>query len=197
MSPAAFSGFIATVLATVMLAPQVVKLARTNDVAGLSAAWVALGFTTNVAWTIYLVGERLALAAASTSIAAAFYGIVWFQLGRNRVPLRGAGYWALVASLSLALIYSVFGWATFGLVMGFTYFVQVAPSVTAAFRHARPSGISPGTWTIAFVEGAFWMHYGVWHGDAPIIVFSVAAMISGMLMVGRYLATRSSPELAV
>ncbi len=196
MTPAAISGLVATVLATLVLVPQATKLARTGDVTGLSVTWVGLGASTNVAWTLYLVQEHLALAALSTGIASAFYVGVWVQLRLHGALLRRAGFATVAWSLFLIGVYLSFGQSVFGVVMGFTFFVQVAPSLVAAYTQPRPSGVSPGTWTLTFVEGAFWMHYGLWHSDRAIVLFSLAAMSSGVLMVGRYLATRPTTSFA-
>ena len=196
MTPAAVSGSVATILATLVLLPQDAKLARGGGIAGLSVTWVGLGAATNVAWTMYLVRERLALAAWSTAIAAVFYVVVWAQLKLHRAPMRRAGLTSGAWALLLVVIYLSFGQEVFGLVMGFTFLVQVTPSLVAAFAEARPTGVSPGTWTLTFVEGAFWLHYGLWHSNTPIIVFALAAMISGVVMVGRYLATRPKAVFA-
>lgn len=196
MTPAAISGLAATILATLVLVPQVTKLARGGGIAGVSVTWVGLGAATNVAWTIYLVRERLALAAWSTAIAAVFYFGVWVQLRLQRAPTRRAGLTTGAWALLLVAIYLSFGHEIFGLVMGFTYLVQVTPSLVAAFAEAQPTGVSPGTWALTFVEGALWLHYGLWHSDTPIVVFSLAAMVSGALMVGRYLATRPTTVFA-
>ena len=41
---------VATILAGLSLIPQILKLVRTRDAAGVSSTWPAIGLVTNAAW---------------------------------------------------------------------------------------------------------------------------------------------------
>jgi uncharacterized protein with PQ loop repeat len=180
----------ATLLAAVFLVPQVMKLLRTGDTAGVSSTWPALGAVVNVAWFAYLSAQRLWLAVPSTVLMVAFYGTILRLLlrsGRPPIgPLRRGG----TAALVLAATGAVAGWEGLGVVLGLSYGVQMAPSIWTAYRTAAPSGISPGTWWIGSVEAGLWGYYGWWHQDLAIAMFAITAALASGLMLARYYATR-------
>lgn len=54
---------VAAVAATVgtiaFLVPQISKLIRTGDSAGVSTTWAALGLVTNAGWFAYMINQNL------------------------------------------------------------------------------------------------------------------------------------------
>ncbi|NIP82166.1 MAG: hypothetical protein GWM90_24270, partial [Gemmatimonadetes bacterium] len=76
-----------------------------------------------------------------------------------RGPLARGAAWVAV----LAAVGAGGGWPLFGIVLGWSYAVQLSPSVWTAYRTDRPTGVSPGTWTLISVEGVLWGMYGWWN----------------------------------
>lgn len=193
---AALALAVATVLATVSLIPQIVKLVRTVDPAGVSATWPAIGAVTNAAWSVYLIHQGLWPASISTTLMVVFYGVVLWALqwaGTNlAMPLLRGIVWSAV----LALLTWGAGWLALGAVLGFAQFLQVAPALYTAYRTRLPTGISSATWWIAGTEGTLWGYYGWFHGDLPIIIFAVTYVTTAALMLGRYFAL-ARPSVAV
>ena len=82
------------------------------------------------------------------------------------------------------------------MVLGLSYGVMLTPSVWTAYRTARPSGISPGTWSIGLAEAFLWGYYGMFHADRGIITFAVVGLVGSVLMLLRHNATRRPVEVA-
>jgi uncharacterized protein with PQ loop repeat len=180
----------ATLLAWSSLVPQIRKLAKTGDIAGVSANWPAMGFVTNAAWTSYLLSQRLWLAAPSTAVMVGFYALVLWMLGRSGAALVKPAVAGAVWAAGLAVTGLVGGWGALGIVLGWSYAAQLSPQVWTAYRTWLPSGIAPGTWTLVTVEAALWWIYGWWFSDTPIMIYATVGMTAGILILIRYAATR-------
>ena len=51
---------VATTVGTIaFLVPQISKLIRTEDSAGVSTTWAALGLVTNAGWFAYMINQNL------------------------------------------------------------------------------------------------------------------------------------------
>lgn len=185
---------VATILAGLSLIPQILKLVRTRDAAGVSATWPAIGWVTNAAWCAYLLQAGLWPASISTMLMVVFYAVVMWGLGRAGRSLgpsigRGAAWTATLVVITL-----VGGWLALGTVLGFSQFLQVAPAIVTAYRTARPTGIAAATWWIAGTEGVLWGYYGWFHGDAPIMIFAATYVSTSALMLLRYYAVARQPS---
>lgn len=184
----------ATISTVTFLVPQIVKLVRTGDSAGVSATWPALGFVTNVGWFTYVINQELWAATLAPFVTFVSYGVTLWALARTGRDLRssairGIGWTAvLVGSVVLA------GWTTLGVVLGLSYGVMLAPSVWTAYRTVDPSGISPGTWWIGVAEALLWGYYGAFHADRGIVTFGIVGLIGCALMLFRYYSTRQLAE---
>jgi len=186
---------VATILAGLSLIPQILKLVRTRDAAGVSSTWPAIGLVTNAAWCAYLLQAGLWPASISTILLVVFYSVVMWGLARagrslGASILRGAWWAALLVAITL-----VGGWLALGTVLGFSQFLQVTPAIVTAYRTAHPTGIAPATWWIAGTEGVLWGYYGWYHGDVPIMIFAATYVITSGLMLFRYytVASQTSP----
>ncbi|MDX1469816.1 MAG: PQ-loop domain-containing transporter [Acidimicrobiia bacterium] len=188
------SANIAVIAATIgtvtFLIPQIVKLIRTKDSAGVSTTWPALGFVTNIGWFVYVISQSLWAAMVAPFVTFLSYGMTLWALARTgrglRVSaVRGVAWAVLLVSTAAAL-----GWEALGVVLGLSYGVMLAPSVWTAYRTVDPSGISPGTWWIGTAEAVLWGYYGVFHADAGIITFGIVGLLGSSLMLIRFYTTR-------
>ena len=180
----------ATLLTAAFLLPQVIKLIRTGDSEGVSATWPALGFVTNVGWFVYIINQGLWTAIFAPFITFIFYAVTLWAVGRTgrslrAAMLRGAGW-----SVLLVTVLATGGWITFGVVLGLSYSVVLAPSVWTAYRTVEPSGIAPGSWWIGGLEAALWGYYGAYHSDRGILTLAVIGVVGSTLMLARYYGTR-------
>lgn len=180
----------ATVLAVGGLWPQILRLVRTGDIAGVSLSWATLGVATNGAWFAYALHEELWFAAPCTVAMVCFYSALGVVLVRHGVAARRPVALALAWSVLMALIGVVGGWSALGIVLGLAYAVQVAPSVWSAYRTWAPSGISPATWAISIVEIALWGTYGVAESDPAVMTFAFTGVLAGGAILARLYTTR-------
>lgn len=190
MNSADLVAAVATVVAGVSLVPQIVKLIRTGDRAGVSPTWPAIGAVTNGAWTVYLGVQGLWWATPSTALMTVFYGAVLYRLGRMGSPLGAPVTRGLVLAAAYSAITAVGGWTALGLVLGFSLVLQITPSIWTAYRTRVPSGIAAGTWWLAGFEGSLWGYYGWWYADLPIVIFAIVAVVGSTFMLARFYATR-------
>jgi uncharacterized protein with PQ loop repeat len=184
------AAILGNILAAWLLIPQIVKLIRTRDAAGVSATWPAIGLITNFAWTAYLLQAGRWLAAPSTVLMVISYSTVMVlvvRTGRRWKPVVIRG--VLLASF-LVLVLTSFGWLILGVVLGFSYALQVAPALWTAYRTRMPKGISTFTWAIIGIEALLWGYYGWANDDAPLVVFGTIAIVASLLMILRYVSTR-------
>ncbi|MFP5332813.1 MAG: hypothetical protein ACLGHX_10700 [Acidimicrobiia bacterium] len=185
MTLANLSVIAATVMAWWSLIPQIRKLVRTGDAAGVSGTWPAIGLVSNAGWTAYLVSQELWAAVPSTSVMVFFYLVVMRSLHRAGLPVIGA-VWRGLYSIGILVVTFVLGsWHALGLVLGWAYVPQLAPAVWSAYRTSDPSGVSSGTWALIGVEAALWVVYGWLLGDAPVVVFGGVGVVASVLILFR------------
>lgn len=190
MDLADLAAVVASVVALVTLVPQLRRLRRTGDTAGVSLTWALLGAVTNATWAGYLVTRSLWAGTPSVGCMVVLYVALAWSLVRRGVAWRRPAVLAGCWGLFLALLAPLAGIVVLGLVLGFSYGVQVAPSVWSAYRTWAPSGVAPGTWAIALVEVSLWGLYGLGKGDVPIQVFALTGITSSSLILARWWATR-------
>jgi uncharacterized protein with PQ loop repeat len=180
---------LAVILATVMawwsLIPQLRKLLRTSDTAGVSGTWPAIGLVSNFGWTAYLLSQQLWAAAPSTTVMVFFYIAVLRALRRAGAPIGMALIRGLVSTVILVIAFLWGSWAVLGLVLGWAYVPQLAPAVWSAYRTVDPTGISPGTWVLIGVEAGLWMVYGGLLGDTPVMIFAAVGLVGAILILAR------------
>lgn len=175
-----------TVLAATSLIPQIAKLVRTRDPAGVSSTWPAIGVVTNAAWTAYLIHQGLWPATISAILVMTFFGVVMWALHRTGVPLAASVWRGVAFGVGVIVVALTLGWFALGTVLGVSQFLQVSPAIITAYRSALPTGIAPGTWWIAGAEGILWGYYGQYHADIPIVIFAATYLLTAALMLARY-----------
>lgn len=186
----------ATATTLVFVIPQIVKLIRTGDSAGVSTSWPALGLVSNVGWFVYMIARSLWASTVAPFGALVGYAVTLWALRRAGRDLRSSLSQGGVFGGVLLAVAALGGWPALGVVLGLSFGVQLAPSLWAAYTTADPSGISPGTWWIGLAEAVLWGYYGLYHADAGIITFSVVAALGSVAMLARFHATRPRVRLA-
>ncbi len=184
----------ATTMTVVFLVPQMVKLIRTRDSAGVSGTWPALGFVVNVGWFLYMVEQQLWVAVLAPVVTFVSYAVILWALWRTGRELRSSYVRGLVLTVLLFVVGITGGWGSLGVALGLSYGIQLAPSIWTAYRTTDPSGISPGTWSIGLAEAVLWGVFGFFHADVGIITFSVVGITGSVLMLVRYYSSRQWVE---
>ena len=164
--------------------PQILKLRRTNDAAGLSALWALLTGINNVAWFGYFAASHYWFALITATSAALLGGCLGIMLKRRRpITRRGwmtIGAWTAVLGVAASLDRRLLGTALTG-----AFLIQVIPAVTTAYRTRHPTGISRGTWRLMLAELSCWATFGAAKRDGPLIILGTTGVISALLMLNR------------
>jgi uncharacterized protein with PQ loop repeat len=181
---------LATILAIVALIPQVRRLQRTRDAAGVSITWTAIGTVTNAGWFVYVTTQGLWASAPATVISSAFYAWLFTLLVGLGTPWRSASRLGAGWAVLLVVITSFTGFAVMGTLLGLAYAVQVGPSVWTAYRTWAPTGVAPTTWLLMLIQVFLWGIYGIANGDVPIMIYGVTGLTASGLMLARWYLTR-------
>lgn len=182
---------VAAVLAVPQFLPQLARLRRTGQTAGVSWSWAALTSVNNAAWFGYfaLSGFWTALVpAVSATVLAGALAVMLARRGAG-VPRRPAALAVAWAAL-LILAAGLFGRAGLGTALAAAFLVQVAPSVWMAFRADSTAGIAAGTWLLIFGELLCWGVFGVHESDPRLIVLGATGVTASLLILGRVAKSR-------
>jgi hypothetical protein len=186
---------IANVTGAGMILPQVVQLHRNRVADGLSGAWVGVGITMNLWWVAYAIqGGLWGIAPVSvggavlyTIIARQFYGIT----GAAALPPLAVGAFAGLAPAPFLIIG---GWQLAAVAIGLCYGAQFAPAALAALGSTRLDGVSPLTWTLAWIEAAIWLPYGMAVGDTALLVGGAGGTLMASIILIRLAQTSRSGQ---
>ena len=185
-----YAPIAATTLAIPQFLPQIVKLRATRDTAGVSWAWALLTSINNAAWIAYftLAGYWSALVpATAATLLAGLLALMLTRRGQAEPGSAGliAGWAALLAAAG-----ALSGRAGLGTLLTAAFAVQVAPSIWAAYRTARPTGVSWATWLLILGELGCWLAYGVHESDPRLTVLGALGVTASLLMLARICQTR-------
>jgi len=167
--------------------PQMLKLRATRDAAGVSWTWAALTTVNNAAWTAYFALSRYWLALIPSCSVTVLAGALTVMLASRRGPRPRSSVVMAAWAAALAAVWGVAGRAGLGTLLAAAFVVQVTPSVWTAYRTARPSGISAGTWTLILGELACFLAYGLHESDPRLIALGSTGVAASTLMLARIL----------
>jgi uncharacterized protein with PQ loop repeat len=183
---------LATGFAVPQFVPQILKLHRTNDTAGLSTHWAVLTSINNAAWFGYFAASRYWAALIPSTSAALLGGCLGIMLNRrHKMACRSwamIGIWAIVLSAAASIDRHLLGVLLTG-----GFLIQVIPAVFMAYRTRQPTGIARGTWQLVLAELSCWAIFGAAKHDGPLIVLGATGVISALLMLNRVQTTARQP----
>jgi uncharacterized protein with PQ loop repeat len=174
----------AVVLALTHPVPQVVRVLRTRSVAGVSGPTTWIGFAVNVAWVTYGIARGLIPVAVLSGAYVAGYVVIGALLvrGGNR---RGTGV-GLLAGLLLVALTLVGGWGLLGTALALVVVPQYLPQVVEAWTGDDLTGLSPGSYVVAVLDGVVWGGFGLVAADAPLVLYGVVMVtVASAVLVGR------------
>ena len=174
--------------------PQLLRLRATQDTAGISWSWAALTTVSNAAWTGYFALSGYWLALVPSCSVSLLAGALTAALSRRGQASGRAmaltGGWAAV----LAAVGAASGRAGLGTLLAAAFAVQVAPSLWAAYRTPRPTGISAGTWALILGELACFLAYGLHQSDPRLTALGATGITASVLMLARVGWVRACPR---
>jgi hypothetical protein len=149
--------------------PQILKVRATRDAAGVSWSWAALTTINNAAWIAYFALFRYWIAlvpACSVTLLAGALTVMLTSRGEAK-PRSAAAIGAWAAALA---------------------------ALWTAYRTARPSGISAGTWTLILGELACFLVYGLGESDPRLIALGSTGVTASTLMLARIFWTGQAAD---
>jgi uncharacterized protein with PQ loop repeat len=193
-TPLDYAPIAAAAFAIPQFLPQLRKLQRTNDTAGISWPWAALTSVNNAAWFAYFAlsnyGAALVPSFSATLLAGALAAMLTRRGPARARPVVLVGAWAALLAAAVA----VAGRAGLGTLLTAAFVLQVTPSLWTAYRTARPTGLSQGTWLLILGELACWATFGLYKSDPRLIVLGVTGVAASLLMLARIRRTAVQPS---
>jgi hypothetical protein len=190
---ATLAALVATVVSIACTWPQLGRIRRTGDIAGVSVTAAMLTVGSELGWTAYLSGEGLWSAVpegAFNIVANALLAVAVVRAGGSaRAAFGGAASWLVVLVAARAFG----GPAALAALLGAAYAVQLTPAVLTAWRTWSPSGIALTTWTLRLTEAVLWGAYGHVRGDLPLVLFGVFGTVESCAVLLRKHMTRHRP----
>jgi uncharacterized protein with PQ loop repeat len=178
---------VANVMGAGMILPQVIRLHRLKSTQGISGAWVGVGVIMNLWWATYATATGLWAVFPVGILGSLLYSIIAAQY----IGLVGRGGWRQLAlggiGLGLVPIPALLfgGWKAAGITLGLMYGLQFLPAAAAAFRSSDPVGVSPMTWSMAWVEAGIWLFYGSTIGDVALVIGGGGGLLASTVILGR------------
>jgi MtN3 and saliva related transmembrane protein len=172
---------MAVVLALTQPVPQVVRVLRVGSVAGVSGATTWLGFAINAGWLAYGAAQGLLPVLVLSLAYVVGYGTIGVLLLRhgNRSGVAGAAF----AGMAGLVIVAGAGWTVLGTVLALAVGAQFLPQVVAAWRGHDLSGLAPGTYVVAAIDGLVWGSYGLVVADLPLVLYGVVMLSVAVLVL--------------
>jgi uncharacterized protein with PQ loop repeat len=174
--------------------PQILKLRRTGDTAGVSWAWAALTSLNNAAWLAYFALSGFWTAIVPSSSATLLAGALAAMLtARGQARTRtGVVITAWAALLITGFI--VAGRTGLGTLLTAAFILQVTPSIWTAYRTEHPTGISPATWMLILGELSCWTTFGIHKSDPRLMILGVTGVTASILILARIHRTRTDTQ---
>jgi uncharacterized protein with PQ loop repeat len=176
---------VAAVLAVPQFLPQLARLHRTGETAGVSWSWAALTSINNAAWAGYFALSGFWTALVPAISATVLAGALAVMLARRLAgfPRRSAALALAWAALLIAA--GLYGRADLGTALTVAFLLQVTPSVWTAYRADRTTGIATGTWLLIFGELLCWGVFGIYRADPRLIVLGATGVTASLLVLAR------------
>jgi uncharacterized protein with PQ loop repeat len=188
----------ATAFAIPQFLPQLAKLRRTDDTAGVSWPWATLTSVNNAAWVVYFVLFQYWTALVPACAATLLAGVLATMLAtRGKAQVRPALLTIAWAALLMAACIVV-GRSLLGALLTTGFLLQITPPIWAAYRTDRPSGVSRGTWWLIVAELSCWAAFGVHKSDPRLMILGFTGIAAGILMLARIrYTTATQPREAI
>jgi uncharacterized protein with PQ loop repeat len=165
--------------------PQLLKLQRTDDTAGVSWSWATLTSVNNAAWFAYFAASAYWAALVPATSATLLAGTLAIMLARRgQARTRPAVVIASWVAL-LTVVFAVAGRTGLGTLLTVAFVLQVTPSLWTAYRTARLTGVAAGTWLLILGELSCWTIFGVHQADPRLITLGVTGVTASVLMLAR------------
>jgi uncharacterized protein with PQ loop repeat len=190
MTAAAVLGTMAAASSLLFVWPQVVKLARTRDVDGVSVPATLFAMAGYSIWMLYGVREGLPFVFAANLQAVIGFGLVVVMAASHRRveprvwPGAAAGL-AFILVVFAAVPPALGGLAVLVSSIGFV------PQAVVAVREPDLSGLSIWTYVLIALSTSVWAAYGLAEGDPYLVAPTLVILPSALTIAVRIRLTAS------
>lgn len=187
-------GYSAAAVACVQLVPQVMRTARTRNVAGVSPGMWALLGSQSGAWIVFGSSRGLWPSVVVNVVLVGCVAGMLRTLHAERAPGTG-GALALLGGLlaAEAVVVAMLPMAVLGTFASILSALVFYPQVLVALRSADLSGLSRPTWLITIFSSVQWAAYGFATGTPAIWVSAVHNLVLSVVVVARLYAFAPAP----
>jgi uncharacterized protein with PQ loop repeat len=184
-------GWAGTVTGILLGLPQLIRLARTRSVEGLSVpAWQAF-LTINIAWTIHglSIGQAPQAVAGALSLASTV-PILYLMSRQLRRSFFVTILPGLVMATVLVVIDQVFGSGVFGAVSIIPTVIANAGQSVALIRAQHVRGVSVLFLMLAVLNQVFWVSWAALVADLGTMIGSVTTGVIALFNLSWFTARR-------
>jgi len=178
-------GWVAALVGTVLGLPQMIRLARTRNIEGLSLpAWqVILGL--NIGWTSHGVTlGQLNLILPNVLGLASTLPILFLMSRELDRPLPKILVPGILLGLGMIATDVIFGTAVFGMVALWPAFFANVGQTLELIRSPRVDGVSPFFLIAGVLNQALWLWWGLLVNDAGTMITATTTLgITGVNLV--------------
>ena len=177
MTPVLLVGWAAALVGTVLGLPQMIRLARTRNIEGLSLpAWqVILGL--NIGWTSHgVILGQLNLIVPNVLGLASTLPILFLmsrELGR---PLPKVLVPGVLLGIGMIATDVIFGTAVYGMVALWPAFFANIGQTLELVRSPRVAGVSPFFLIVGVLNQALWLWWGMLVNDAGTMITATTTL---------------------
>ncbi|NYG55981.1 hypothetical protein [Nocardioides perillae] len=187
------AGAATVVTSTVLHAPQLARVHRQRDAAGLAPASLLSGLVQYAAWNVYAwQGQAWSVLVSNLVATVLFVALAAAAWCAGLRPDRAC--WLPTAWTPVVVAGALHGPGAFALALTVGSALTLAPSVLTAWTAPRTTGLSVSSWVLCLVNGALFWLLGL--GGAPVGVLAygvLATVASGLVLLA--VALRSSARL--
>lgn len=186
-----------TVTGVVLGVPQLLRLIRIGDPAGLSGTSLLFGSVNYSMWSVYLAGER-AWGLLAANLAAS---LVWYAI--SGLALRGlrpkCSWWLPLGWAAVLIGLAMTVPVLLGPVLGLGSLLTYTPQAVGVWRVISLAAISPMTWLLTAIEGLAWLAQSVRDQLAGgilsggIATIAAASVLTALLLRGESLSPARAP----
>lgn len=192
MTPAEIVGWLGTLTGTILGLPQLIRLARTKSVEGLSLrAWQAM-LAVNIGWTAHgiSIGQPPQVVTSALSLVATvpILYLMSRQLHRNFVLTLLPG---LVFAGMMIAIDQLWGTGAYGVVAIIPAVISNAGQSVALVRAEHVRGVSVGFLILAALNQVIWFTWAVLVGDLGTVIAAITTGSIAFFNVIWYAARRA------
>lgn len=184
MTAVAVLGTMAAASSLLFVWPQVVKLARTGDVDGVSVPATLFAMAGYVIWMLYGWREGLAFVVGANLQAVVGFGLVVAMTARRR-PVEPRVWRAAGAGLAVVVVVFAAVPVALGALAIVVSSAGFVPQAIVALREPDLSGLSIWTYLLIAMSTSIWAAYGIAEADPYLVAPTVLVLPSSLIIAAR------------